>query len=177
MKKGLNIINTGNGKGKTTASLGLALRTVGNGKHVCIIQFIKNSSLNCGEHKALAKLGVEIIPCGVGFTNESRKEENLQCLQNALEISREKIMSDQYEMIILDEIIYAVNIKQFDVSSVITNDIIIDMLREKPERLHIVLTGRGADQSLIDYCDMVTEMHEIKHHYNSGIEAQECIEF
>ncbi len=177
MKKGLVIINTGDGKGKTTAALGMALRTIGNGKKLCIIQFIKSSRLNCGEHKALERLGAEIIKGGVGFTDKTNESESREALKAVFEVASDKIINGNYDMVILDEIIYALNIFDFDISDIISEDKVIDILRNRPDGMHVVLTGRKASENLINFADMVTEMKEIKHHFKSGVKAQVCIEF
>ena len=171
--KGLVIVNTGNGKGKTTAALGLALRSVGWGKRVCMLQFIKNKRGNWGEIKMASKLGLEIITCGDGFTWQSKDPAHSAELACAAWLEAQKrILSGEYELIILDEFTYTMSLGWLDTQEV------VDWLREnKPAGLHLVITGRDAPQALIDYADLVTEMREIKHPFQTGLPAQKGIEF
>lgn len=172
-EKGLVMVFTGNGKGKTTASLGMALRAWGQGMKVLILQFIKGGWVY-GELLALKKLeGLEIRQMGEGFVRggEGDAENHRQAAQKALEEAREEIASGKWDMIILDEIIYAVGfklLKEVDLT---------DLVSLKPTGMHLVFTGRNAPQSLIDRADLVTEMREIKHPFAKGIKAQKGVEF
>jgi len=174
MQKGLIIVHTGNGKGKTTAALGLAFRAVGNGLKVCMIQFIKGT-WKYGELEAAKKFdNFEIIPMGKGFVNlgaENPDPEDIKAAEDAFNRGKEAIMSNKYDMVILDEINYAISYKLIDVEKV------IDLLKNKPENVHVVLTGRNAHEKIIEIADLVTEMREIKHPYQKGIKAQKGIEF
>ncbi len=176
MKKGLIIINTGNGKGKTTASLGLAFRALGHNFKVCMVQFIKGS-WKYGELEAAKKFeNFKLLPMGKGFVNFGAKEpdtEDVKLAEQTLNKGKEAIVSGKYQLIILDEILYALNYKLIKLSDV------IELLKNKPENIHIVLTGRGAENfpELIELADLVTEMKEIKHPYQQGITAQRGIEF
>jgi len=169
--KGLLIVLTGNGKGKTTAAIGQALRMAGHKMRVCIIQFIK-SKKNTGEAKALAGLSesVEMHTIGSGFTWQSEKEEVEAAARAGWELAKEKMSSD-YDMVILDEITYLLN------GGILDQDEILGFLNNRPENLHIVVTGRQASEDLIRAADLVTEMKEIKHPYQNGIKAGKGIEY
>jgi cob(I)alamin adenosyltransferase len=171
-QKGLFIVFTGNGKGKTTAALGQALRMAGHKMRVCIIQFIK-SMKNTGEAKALAALSesIEMHTIGSGFTWQSEKAEVEAAARAGWELAREKISSNRYEMVILDEITYLLN------EGILDKDEILEFLNNRPEELHIVITGRQASADLIEAADLVTEMREIKHPFQNGIKAGKGIEY
>jgi cob(I)alamin adenosyltransferase len=170
--QGLVIVNTGNGKGKTTAALGLLLRASGQGLRVAMFQFIKAKSGNWGEQRAGRTLGVEIVPLGSGFTWTSDDLERDRGLaREGWEQCRAAIESGDYDLVILDEITYCFTFDWLDLEE------ILDVLRRRPEGQHVVLTGRDAPQELIDFADLVTEMREIKHPYAAGVKAQKGIEF
>ncbi len=174
-KKGLLIVFTGNGKGKTTAALGMALRTIGHGYKVAIIQFIKGG-WTTGEEKALKNLSSNISwhSLGEGFTWETQdriRDEKL--VQEAWELAKEYIKNESYKLIILDEVNIATKL------GYLASEEIITFLKSLNNRKnHIVLTGRGASDSIINYADLVTEMKLIKHPFKEqGIKAQKCVEF
>ena len=173
-KKGLVIVHTGNGKGKTTAALGLALRAVGQGLKVCMVQFIKGS-WKYGELRAPEFLpGFEIHPMGRGFVDLGAKEphpEDVALGRRTLAAAREKVLSGEYGLVILDEVNYAVTYGLVDVADVLS------LIRDKPPALHLVLTGRDARPEVIEAADLVTEMREIKHPFQQGIKAQRGVEF
>lgn len=173
-KTGLVMVFTGNGKGKTTAALGMALRAWGQGMKVLMLQFIKGGR-TYGELLASEKLGgLEIRPMGEGFitgsSGESQEKHRLAA-QRALAEARREIASGRWDLIILDEIIYAVGFK------LLTEDDLLDIISIKPTDTHLVLTGRNAPQSLIDRADLVTEMAEVKHPFAMGVKAQRGVEF
>ena len=177
-ERGLILVNTGNGKGKTTAALGVALRAVGQGFKVLILQFIKSGN-GYGELAGLAKLGdqVEIRSMGKGFIYYKRDEvgeaelaRHKAAAQEAWHTLVEEVNSDRWDLIIMDEINNAINYDLIDVNSV------VDMLKHKPE-LHVILTGRYAKPEIIDVADTVTEMKVVKHAYEKGIKAAKGIEF
>jgi cob(I)alamin adenosyltransferase len=173
-KKGLVIVNTGEGKGKTTAALGLVLRAWGHGMRVLIIQFLKHRKSNNGEIRAARKIGIEIIPVGDGFTWTSRDmDETIACNRQGWEQAQDYIVSGDYDVIILDEFTYPLHYGWLDVAQV------IGWLREnKPPMLHLVITGRNAPAELVDYADLVSEIKAIKHpHDEQGIKAQKGVEF
>ncbi len=171
---GLVIIHTGNGKGKTTAALGLALRAWGEGLKILILQFIKGG-WKYGELKALNKFSPEITvkQCGEGFTRRGNTDmkKHKEAAQNTLNEAKEAMLSGKWDMIILDEINYAVDFNLIPLNSV------LDLISEKPAHLHLVMTGRNVKEELINCADLVTEMTEIKHPFKKGIKAQKGIEF
>jgi len=174
-KKGLLIVFTGNGKGKTTASLGMALRTIGHGYKVAIIQFIKGG-WTTGEEKAFKNLSKNVSwhSLGEGFTWETQdriRDEKL--VQEAWKQAKNYIRNESYRLIILDEINIATKL------GYLASEEIITFLKSlKNRKNHVVLTGRGASDSIINYADLVTEMKLISHPFKEqGIKAQKCIEF
>ena len=175
-KDGLVIVYTGNGKGKTTAALGIALRAIGYDHKVCMLQFIKGS-WHYGEMDSSKKLepNFELIAVGKGFVgildDNSPREEHEKYAAEAVRICREKIFSEKYDVIILDEVNYAVNLGLIDVQE------IIKIIKEKPSDLDLVLTGRDVKEEIIELADLVTEMKEIKHPFKSGIKAKKGIDF
>ena len=171
-KKSLVIVNTGHGKGKTTAALGVLLRAWGRGLKVCMLQFIKTKTGNYGENRAAQKLGIELIPLGDGFTWLSKDIEKDKALaRECWQLCQEKMNSGQYDIVIFDEMTYPLIYGWIPVEEVIA------ALKARPEGVHVIITGRDAPQELIDYADLVTEMREIKHPYQKGIKAQAGIEF
>ena len=171
-KHSLVVVNTGNGKGKTTAALGVLFRAWGRGLHVCMLQFIKSTTGNYGENRAAKKIGIEIIPLGGGFTWLSKDIEKDKALARELwEQCKQRIASGEYDVVALDEFTYPLTYGWLPVDEVIA------FLRERPKRTHVIITGRDAPQELIDFADLVTEMHEVKHPFQQGIKAQPGIEF
>ena len=173
--RGLIIVYTGNGKGKTTAALGLAFRAVGRGLRVFMVQFIKGARVSA-EVQTAKRLApdLEIVPMGRGFvrTAEAKKhEKHLAAVRRAWEMGVQKSTSGEFDMVIFDEINYAMAYGMLDLGEVLT------FLRQKPERLHVVLTGRDAAPELVEVADLVTEMREIKHPYQKGIPARAAIDF
>jgi cob(I)alamin adenosyltransferase len=171
-RKALVIRYTGNGKGKTTAALGMLLRAWGRGMKVCMLSFIKTETSNYGEERAAKKLGIELIPMGGGFTWLSKDLEKDRALaQKCWDLCKQKIASNEYDIIVLDEITYPISYGWLDV------DEVIDTLRERPVNLHVVLTGRDAHEKLIEFADLVTEMRDVKHPFSAGIKAQPGVDF
>ena len=166
------IVNTGNGKGKTTAALGTAFRALGHGKKVCVIQFLKGQG-EYGERvmaKTLDNLDWHI--CGKGFVFKKENiEDDRRVAQEGFQLAKEKIESDLYDLIILDEITYLPLYNFLDVER------IVDVIKNKPQRLSVIMTGRDADMKLIDIADTVSRIDPVKHAYESGIKAQKGIEF
>jgi len=175
-RKGLIIVHTGPGKGKTTAALGTALRAVGQGLRVLMVQFIKGS-WHYGELDAAKLLGDErlkILPMGRGFVKvgaEKPDPEDVRLVEAAWEFARREILSGRYDMVILDEINYAISYKM------LSPEPVVETLTHRPEMVHVILTGRNAHPALIELADLVTEMREIKHPYQKGIVAQKGIEY
>ena len=168
----LTVLYTGNGKGKTTAALGMLLRAWGRGMKVCMLSFIKSETSNYGEERAARKLGIELIPLGGGFTWLSKDLEHDKALaQRCWALCKEKIASGDYDIVILDEITYPITYGWLDIEEV------LETLRNRPADLHVVMTGRDAPQALMDYADLVTEMREVKHPFQKGIKAQPGLDF
>lgn len=169
--KGRVILLTGEGKGKTTAALGLALRAAGHDMKTCVVQFIKGRT-DVGEVRAAARLGghLEILPCGAGFVRErGGTPEDREKAAEALQTARDRM--NRCGLLVLDEINQAVDLGLLEVSDV------LEVLRSRPEPLHIVLTGRGAPPELVAEADTVTEMTARKHAYDSGAPAVPGIEY
>ena len=176
MSSGLTIVYTGKGKGKTTAALGLALRATGYEKKICMIQFIKGS-WHYGEMDSSKKLEpeFEMIAVGKGFVgiidDKNPKEDHEKIAKEAIRISNEKIQSGKYDIVILDEINYAVNLNLISVNEV------LEIIKSKPNDVDLILTGNYAKEEVIEIADLVTEMREIKHPFQKGIKAKEGIDF
>jgi cob(I)alamin adenosyltransferase len=174
LKKGLVIVNTGEGKGKTTAALGVMLRAWGRNMRVGVMQFLKNENAKFGEIRAAHRLDIEMIPTGDGWTwTSSDLEISAEQARQAWEHARQRIISNTYDVLVLDEFTYLLHYGWLDTHEV------IDWLREnKPEMLHLIITGRYAPAALIEFADLVTEMRPIKHPLrDQGIRAQPGIEF
>ncbi len=178
-RKGLILINTGPGKGKTTAALGTALRAVGCGMKVLVLQFIKGS-WHYGELDAVESLGGSfagnfvIKQMGRGFVKVGGAEadpEDLQLVQAGWDEAREAINSGAWDLVVLDEINYAISYNMLDPT------VVAETLRNKPEMVHVILTGRNAHPLLVELADTVTEMREVKHAYQKGVLAQRGIEY
>ncbi len=174
-KKGLVIVNTGKGKGKTTAALGMMIRAWGQNMRIAVLQFIKNENARYGEIKAVERMGnIDWIATGDGFTWISKDmDETAARACHGWEMAQTQIAGGSYDLIILDEFTYALAYEWLDTEAV------INWLKEnKPEMLHLVITGRNAPEALIEYADLVTEMREIKHPYKEqGIRAQAGVEY
>lgn len=174
-RRGLVIVHTGDGKGKTTAALGLALRAFGAGLRVLILQFIKGKKAS-GELKALEVLKnfsptIEIKQCGLGFITKENFAEQKKSAQAAIELAQKEILSGDWDLIILDEINYAVKFGLVDAAD------ILSLIKIRPPQMHLVFTGRNALPELVEVADLVTEMKLIKHPFQKGIAAQSGIEF
>ena len=172
INKGLVIVNTGTGKGKTTAAMGVMLRAWGRGMNVIMMQFIKHSTANFGEQRAAKKLGITMKAMGDGFTWRSKDlDQSAELAKAHWEDCKTIISSNEYDLLILDEFTYPMHYGWVDV------DEVIETLKRKPEMLHIIITGRNAPEKLVDYADLVTDMTLVKHPYKEGIKAQPGIEF
>lgn len=176
LNKGLIIVFTGDGKGKTSAALGIALRASGHKMSVSVIQFIKSSNPT-GEAKAAGRLApeLEFVSLGSGFVNclgdAKPLSEHKRSAAEALALARQRILSGSRDIVVLDEINTAVALGLIDVKDV------LDLLAKKPLVLHVILTGRSACPEVIEAADLVTEMRNIKHPYDSGIPAQKGIDY
>ncbi len=175
-RKGLIIVFTGPGKGKTTAALGTAFRAIGQGMKVLMVQFIKGS-WHYGELDTCRMLGedkIRILPMGRGFVKvgvEKPDQEDVRMVEEAWKFASQAITGGEYDLVILDEVNYAVSYKMLDPARV------VETLRQKPEMVHVILTGRNAHPSIVECADLVTEMREVKHPYQKGILAQRGIEY
>lgn len=172
LERGCIQVYTGNGKGKTTAALGLALRAVGRGLKVCVFQFIKGGG-PYGEHLIAEKLAplFTIIQSGrPGWVNTKDISEDRRVAQEALERARGILTSGEYDLVVLDEINGAVGFGLVDVEQV------LELMSLKPEKTELVLTGRNAHEKVIEAADLVTEMREVKHYYKAGVPARTGIE-
>ena len=173
---GLVVVYTGGGKGKTTAALGMALRAVGHGRRVCMVQFIKGS-WRYGELESAKRLGpeFEIAAAGRGFVgimdDKSPREDHVRAAGEALRVSRERIASGRYDLVILDEVNYAVKLGLVGAGEV------ADLVRARPGGLDLVLTGNHARPEIIGLADLVTEMREVKHPFRSGARARRGVDF
>jgi len=173
--KGLLMVNTGDGKGKTTAALGVLIRAAGRGMNCCLIQFMKSKNDRYGEHDALDTLGVEIHTMGDGFTWDTNDPaQDIKTSEETWALCVEKMRSEEYELLVFDEIVYVLDYKFLDTGKVLEE---VRATREKQPHLHIIMTGRNAPPELVGAADLVTEMKEIKHPFHSGIYAQQGIEF
>lgn len=172
-RQGLVIVNTGDGKGKTTSALGLAFRALGHRMRVVIIQFIKGQ-WTPGEIKAARRLApeLEIHALGDGFTWVTKNpEQDRATTQKVWGLAAEKILSGDYDLVILDEANVAMKHGYLDPEQV------IDVLRRRPPLVHAVLTGRGAPPEIVEIADLVSEIQAVKHPYTQGVRAQKGIEF
>src|SRR5579883_535056 len=168
----LVIVNTGDGKGKTTAALGLLLRAAGRGWKVIMLQFIKAETSNYGEHRAARKLGFELVSLGAGFTWLSENLEHDRALaERCWAECKTRLRSGEYDLVALDEFTYPLKFGWLDLDEVLAT------LADRPAHVHVVITGRDAPERLIAAADLVTEMQEIKHPYKQGVKAQPGIEF
>ena len=175
-RRGLIVVITGYGKGKTTSALGMAVRACGHGMKVCIIQFMKGD-LYAGEWDGIRRMNcdIELHATGKGFCgikgNPYPWTEHRDNAQDAIDLVREKIATGAYHVIILDEINNALKLRLVDLEQV------LDILRNKPPLLHLVLTGRDAHPEVIELADTVSEIREIKHAYRKDIEPQPGIDY
>lgn len=171
--RGLIAVFTGNGKGKTTASLGLAFRALGHGHRVCVIQFIKGS-WKYGELETAKKFAplLDFHVMGRGFTWKSDNlDKDIEVAREAWRFAASVIRENNYNMVILDELTYLPHYKMIAESE------ILSVLKDKPQKMHVVITGRYASDALMECADLVTEMREIKHPFQQGVPAQKGFEF
>lgn len=173
--KGLLMVNTGDGKGKTTAALGVLIRAAGRGMNCCLIQFMKAKNDRYGEHESLEELGIEVHTMGDGFTWDTNdRSQDIKTSVETWGLCVEKMNSEEYDLLVFDELVYVLDYGFLDLDKVLAE---IKAVREKQPNLHIIATGRNAPEKLIEAADLVTEMKEIKHPFHAGIYAQQGIEF
>ncbi len=173
LEKGLVQVYTGNGKGKTSAAFGLALRAIGRGLKVYIIQFIKGG-FDYGELYIIDKLpNLKLKAFGRGkfVTQKPPGKEDIKLAEEALQLAKGVVESREYDLVILDEINVALNLKLISLEKV------LELVRSKPKHVELVLTGRYAPSEIIEAADLVTEMREVKHPYNKGFQARKGIEY
>lgn len=170
-RRGLLIVNTGNGKGKSTAAFGLALRATGRGKAVKIYQFMKVPSARFGEHRMFEQIGIPIEGLGDGFSWKSQDlERSAQLARDGWQKAKQTILSGEHFLVVCDEITYPLIYGWVDLADV------VDTLKNRPKDVHVCLTGRKCPDEIIEIADTVTEMTPIKHAFDAGIPAQRGIE-
>ena len=173
IEKGLLIVHTGKGKGKSTAAMGLAVRAIGNGMKVGIVQFVKGV-WETGERVVLDKFPelCVIKAMGEGFSWETQdRQRDIQAAENAWQMAKDMMADESFDLIILDELNIPLRYDNLDI------DAVVKTLRDKRERLHVVVTGRNAKEPLLEAADLVTEMTMVKHPFRAGVKAQKGIEF
>ena len=171
-QESLVLVNTGDGKGKSSAAFGVMARAWARGWRVCVIQFIKNEAWKTGEKKLADHLGVEWWSLGDGFTWESTDMDETEAHgRRAWDVAAEKLRSGDYDLLILDELTYIVTFGWVPIDDVIA------ALRSRAPRTNVVITGRDAHPALVELADTVTEMRKVKHAYDSGIQARRGLEF
>ena len=173
LEKGLLMVHTGKGKGKTTAAMGLVARAIGSGMRIMIVQFVKGV-WNTGERVVFERFPEQVTmkAMGDGFTWETQdRQRDIAAARAAWETAKAAIADPDYDMVVLDELNI---VMRYDYLPL---DEIIQTLRDKPEKKHVVVTGRNAKDELIEIADMVTDMTMVKHHFRAGVKAQEGIEF
>lgn len=171
-KHGLTMVYTGNGKGKTTAALGLALRAIGHDEKVYIMQFMKGNE-GYGEVKSVRKFlpNITLVQSGLDrFVSKNPLPEDIKLAKEGINLAREVIISGEYDLVILDEINVAVDY------NLLPEEEVLEVISKRPSHVTLVLTGRYAPKSFIDKADMVSVVEEVKHHYKAGIKAQPGIE-
>jgi len=172
VNRGLVIVNTGDGKGKSSSAFGMMLRAVARDWNVIVIQFIKSEKWQTGERKMAEKLGVEWITGGDGFTWESDDMEATErAAQDAWSQAERAISAGEYDLVILDEATYPVTFGWIPVSDV------VDAVTARPANVNIIITGRDADPAIVEIADTVTEMRKIKHVFDEGVSARKGLDF
>jgi cob(I)alamin adenosyltransferase len=172
-EKGLLIVHTGKGKGKTTGAMGLAVRAIGNGMKICVVQFVKGA-WETGERRVLEHFPDQCVmkAMGEGFTWDTQdRQRDIAAARAAWDFAKEAIADPSYQMVILDELNIVLRYEYLPLEEV------LETLRAKPEMLHVVVTGRNAKDELIDEADLVTEMTQVKHPFRDGVKAQVGVEF
>lgn len=168
----LVLVNTGDGKGKTTAALGTALRALARGWRVCVIQFLKSEEWKVGEEKMGRSQGMEWWTIGDGFTWDSTDMQRTEAVARAAwDAARNKLVSGDYEMVILDEITYPMNWGWISTSEV------VDAIRGRPAHVNVIATGRDAPAALLEVADTATEMKKVRHAFDRGVRARRGIDF
>jgi cob(I)alamin adenosyltransferase len=170
--KSLVLVNTGDGKGKSTAAFGVIMRAVARGWKVAVVQFLKSGDWNVGEEKIARELGVDWLALGEGFTWDSENlEHDKEIARDAWARAEAIIQAGEHQLVVLDELTYPMTWDWIDNARVIT------AIRDRPERVNVIITGRDAPAALIDVADTVTEMRKVKHAYDEGIAAKRGIDY
>lgn len=168
----LLLVNTGDGKGKSTAAFGTAIRAVARGWNVAVVQFLKSGEWSVGEEKIGRQIGIDWWALGDGFTWDSKNMDESEAIaRGAWAEAADKIRSGAYELVVLDEITYPINWGWVDIDEVVA------VLRDRPENVNVIITGRDAPAELIEMADTVTEMTKVKHAYDRGIMARRGIDY
>jgi cob(I)alamin adenosyltransferase len=168
----LLLVNTGDGKGKSTAAFGTAMRAVARGWRVAVIQFLKSGEWSVGEEKIAREIGVDWWAMGDGFTWDSKDMDESEAIAIAgWDHAKDVIASGDYDLVVLDEVTYPVNWGWIPLDDVVAS------LRARPEKVNVIVTGRDAPQALIDMADTVTEMRKVKHAYDNGVMARRGIDY
>jgi cob(I)alamin adenosyltransferase len=171
-RRGLVIVNTGDGKGKSSSAFGMMLRAVARNWRVIVIQFIKSDKWQTGERKMAEQLGVDWVTGGDGFTWESDDmDSTIEAAKQAWEKARRVISEGEYDLVILDEATYPVSFEWIPVSEV------VEAITARPARTNVIITGRDADEALIEIADTATEMRKIKHVFDDGVPARKGLDF
>lgn len=168
----LVLVNTGDGKGKSTAAFGTMLRALAMGWRVCVVQFIKSGDWQVGEQKMAEQLGVDWISAGEGFTWDSEDLDHDKAIaRNGWEEAAARIGSGDYRLVVLDEITYPINWSWIEL------DLVLGALRDRPDHVNVILTGRDAPSALVEIADTATEMRSLRHAYDRGIRAKKGIDY
>lgn len=175
--KGLNMVITGDGKGKTTSALGMGMRVLGHGQKLCVVQFIKSPESKYAERDVMKSLGAEWHQLGAGFTWVATDEQTIATTKVAWQTAQEKVLSGDYDMVILDEVNIAVSLAERKGMPTVPAAELVKLMKAKPAHVHLVMTGRYADASVMEAADLVSEIQCIKHPYEQGIPAQKGVEF
>jgi cob(I)alamin adenosyltransferase len=171
-RKSLVLVNTGDGKGKSTAAFGTALRAIARGWKVCVVQFLKSGEWKVGEEKVGRELGIDWWALGDGFTWDSADMDRSEAVaREAWSAAKEKIASGRYEMVLLDEVTYPMNWGWIDTEEVVR------VIAARPEQVNVIATGRDAPKELVDLADTVTSMDKVKHAFDGGVRAKRGIDF
>ena len=173
IEKGLLIVHTGKGKGKSTAAFGMIFRSIGHGFKTAVVQFVKGG-WDTGERTILENYPdlCTIKAAGEGFTWETQdRQRDIEMAKAAWQMAKESIMDPQYKMVLLDELNIVLRYDYLPI------DEVVEFLKQKPEDTHVIITGRNAKEELIEIADLVTEMEQIKHPFRAGVKAQAGVEF
>ncbi|KAF0821826.1 cob(I)yrinic acid a,c-diamide adenosyltransferase [Cytobacillus firmus] len=177
-QKGMLLVYTGDGKGKTTASLGVALRAIGRGMKVKYYQFIKSPERTYGEKLALRKLGVETVQLGIGFTWTKTPEEHREALARAWQTVKEELKDETTDVLVLDELNNALAITRFPIDDVLPLAEVLEAIQNRPKTMHLVITGRSAHPAILELADLASTIDATKHYYaEQDVKAMKGLEF